>query len=376
MAEITSIYGDLRGRVGPDAAQTYALDARLYTDPAIAEAEREKIFFKTWHWVCHSSELAKPGSYVAIEIFDQPIVVVRGADDVIRAFYNVCSHRGHELLKGRGTVNTRTITCPYHAWAYRLDGRLRAARGSDKVEEFDAAEFALREVRVESFAEFIFVNLEPDAVPLAEQAPDLLADIESFAPDLDQLTHAHRITYRMEANWKIVVDNFLECYHCPVAHPAFVDLVDMASYRVRTFGIWSSHHAGVFIQDNPAYDVKGATVQDHAVWWLWPNICFLRFPGSGNMMVLHILPDGAGGTFETYDFYFEAPEPTAQQWDAIKYVDEVLQPEDIGIVESVQRGLRTRGYRPGRLIVDPERSENSEHGLHHFHSLILDALEG
>lgn len=375
MAKVTAIGRDLRGRVSDDPERTYALNAECYTDPSVYEAEREKIFFKSWRWACHTSDLPNPGSYIAFEIFDQPIVVLRDAVGELRAFYNVCSHRGHELLKGQGTVATKTITCPYHAWAYRLDGSLRSARGSEKVSDFDAGEFCLRTVRVETFAEFVFVNLDPDAPPLGAQAPDLLADIESFAPDLATLTHAHRITYTMEANWKIIVDNFLECYHCPVAHPAFVDLVDMTSYHVRTYGIWSSHHAGVFIQDNPAYDVSGATVQDHAVWWLWPNVCFLRFPGSGNMMVLHILPDGPGRTFETYDFYFERPEPDAQQWDAIKYVDDVLQPEDIGICESVQRGLRTRGYQPGRLIVDAERSDISEHGVHHFHSLILDALE-
>ncbi len=299
MAKVTAIGRDLRGRVSDDPERTYALNAECYTDPSVYEAEREKIFFKSWRWACHTSDLPNPGSYIAFEIFDQPIVVLRDAVGELRAFYNVCSHRGHELLKGQGTVATKTITCPYHAWAYRLDGSLRSARGSEKVSDFDAGEFCLRTVRVETFAEFVFVNLDPDAPPLGAQAPDLLADIESFAPDLATLTHAHRITYTMEANWKIIVDNFLECYHCPVAHPAFVDLVDMTSYHVRTYGIWSSHHAGVFIQDNPAYDVSGATVQDHAVWWLWPNVCFLRFPGSGNMMVLHILPDGPGRTFET-----------------------------------------------------------------------------
>ncbi|HLB06486.1 MAG TPA: SRPBCC family protein, partial [Alphaproteobacteria bacterium] len=124
----------------------------------------------------------------------------------------------------------------------------------------------------------------------------------------------------------------------------------------------------------PAYDFSNAEVRMHAVWWLWPNVCFLRYPGSGNMMVLHIVPVALDHTVETYDFYFLDATPNPQQWQAIRYIDEVLQPEDIAIVESVHQGLRSKGYRDGRLMVSDRLGGEGEHGVHHFHSLLAQAL--
>jgi choline monooxygenase len=129
------------------------------------------------------------------------------------------------------------------------------------------------------------------------------------------------------------------------------------------------------LQENTAYDVSEAAVTDHAVWWLWPNVCLLRYPGDGNLMVLNIVPTGPETTFETYDFYFTDNQPTDQQWEALRYVDEVLQKEDIDIVESVQRGMRTPAYDRGRYMTDPQGGGLSEHGVHHFHSLVLEAYE-
>ena len=222
----------------------------------------------------------------------------------------------------------------------------------------------------------MFVNLDAAAVPLADQAGDLAAEIADIAPDLDQLTHAHRLAYDIAANWKTVLDNFLECYHCPVAHKAFVSLVDLPSYNVVPHGIWSSHHADVHPEGNDAYDVSDADVTLHAVWWLWPNIALLRYPGSPNMMVWRFIPTGPETTHEIFDFYFLAPKPDAAQREAIAYIDAVLQPEDIAIVEAVQRGLHSRGYSEGRIIADGTTSGLGEHGVHHFQGLVLDALEG
>ena len=266
--------------------------------------------------------------------------------------------------------------CPYHAWTYRLDGSLSAARRSEFVENFDVERICLKPVRIEVFCELVFTNLDPEAEPLSVLSGDLEREIRSHAPDLHQLTHAHRQTYTIKSNWKNIIDNFLECYHCPVAHKDFVSLVDMTSYKVTTRGIYSSHMAAARTDtDNTAYDVADASVQDHAVWWLWPNICLLRFPGSGNLMVLNVVPIDHETTYETYDFYFLDSTPTAQQREAIDYVDTVLQREDIDIVESVQRGMSTPAFERGRFMVDPEGGGLSEHGVHHFHGLVLDALE-
>jgi choline monooxygenase len=124
---------------------------------------------------------------------------------------------------------------------------------------------------------------------------------------------------------------------------------------------------------NSAYDVADATVTDHAVWWLWPTTCLLRYPGRGNMMVLQIIPVGPDRTLETYDLFLESAEPNAAELDTIRYLDEVLQVEDIAIVESVQRGMRTPAFQQGRIVADRRGSGLSEHALHHFHGLVLDA---
>jgi phenylpropionate dioxygenase-like ring-hydroxylating dioxygenase large terminal subunit len=357
----------------PDPGSSLSLRSEAYTDPKWAAADLQAIFAKTWQWICHTEKLDKPGSYVAATVAGMPIAVVRDRNGGLRAFYNVCKHRAHELLSGSGT--TRNIVCPYHAWSYDLTGQLKAARRADKMENFDKSEICLDQVQVEEFGGFVYVNLDPTAAPMAEQAGDLAAEIAQWAPDVKELTHAKRLSYTVDTNWKNVIDNFLECYHCHIAHKEFVDLVDMDTYDVKTHGIWSSHFADAGTHENTAYDVSGASVTTHAVWWLWPNTCLLRYPGRGNFMVFQIIPDGPERTLETWDFYLETAEPNEAEVDSIKYVDEVLQVQDIELVESVQRGMRTPAFEQGRIVFDPERSEQglSEHGVHHFHGLILEA---
>ncbi|GAB6987648.1 aromatic ring-hydroxylating oxygenase subunit alpha [Nocardioides pyridinolyticus] len=354
-----------------DPARSWSLRAEAYTDPAWAECEVRAIFARTWQWICHVETLRDPGSYVSATVGGMPVAVVRDRDGGLRAFYNVCKHRAHELLTGAGT--TRNIVCPYHAWTYSLDGRLKAARRADRMETFHKSEVCLDQVQVEEFGGMVYVNLDLGATPLGEQAPDLAAEIGRWAPDVAQLTHAKRLTYDVASNWKNVIDNFLECYHCHIAHKEFVDLVDMDTYEVRTHGIWSSHFAEAGKHANTAYDVSGASVTEHAVWWLWPNTCLLRYPGRGNFMVFQVLPDGPDRTLETWDFYLETPELEPAELESVAYIDDVLQQQDITIVESVQRGMRTPAFDQGRIVYDPEGSGLSEHGVHHFHGLVLGA---
>ncbi|MFT3872229.1 MAG: ring-hydroxylating oxygenase subunit alpha [Nocardioides sp.] len=356
----------------PDPALSMSLRAPAYTDPKWLRADLEGIFARTWQWVCHIEKLATPGSYVTATVAEMPIVVVRDREGVLRAFYNVCKHRAHELLSGSGT--TRVMACPYHAWTYGLDGQLRGARKADQMETFDKTQICLDKVQVEEFGGFVYVNLDPSARPLAEQAGDLAEEIARWAPDVASLTHAKRLSYEVRSNWKNVIDNFLECYHCHIAHKEFVDLVDMDTYDVQTHGIWSSHFADAGKHENVAYDVSGATVTQHSVWWLWPNTCLLRYPGRGNFMVFQILPAGPDRTLETWDFFLETSELEPAEVEAARYIDEVLQVQDITIVESVQRGMSTPAFDQGRIVYDTTRQPGlSEHGVHHFHGLILEA---
>ena len=354
----------------PDPNRSLSLHADAYTEPQWFERDQQKIIGRTWQWLCHVESLREPGNYVTDTIAGMPIVAIRDQAGELRAFYNVCKHRAHELLTGAGS--TGAIVCPYHAWTYSLDGSLYAARETQHLVDFDTSTICLDHVQIEEFGGFVYVNLDPTAQPLATQSGELGAEIARWAPDVADLTFAHRLTYEIRSNWKNVVDNFLECYHCHVAHQDFVSLVDMDTYKVTTHGIYSSHMAEAGTAANTAYDVADATVTDHAVWWLWPNTCMMRYPGRGNIIVLKIIPVGVDLTHETYDLFFETSDPNDAEIEAIRYLDEVLQVEDIGLVESVQRGMSTPAFEQGRIVNDPSGSGLSEHALHHFHGLVLD----
>ena len=363
----------VRSGYDPDPARSFSLRAEAYTSPEWFRFEQEAIFARSWQWVCHAEKLREPGAYVTTEVAGRPLCVVRDREGALRAFYNVCKHRAHELLSGEG--RTTRIMCPYHAWTYDLAGRLRRAPHTESLPDFDPSAVCLDPVRVEEFCGFVYVNLDAADAPLAEQSGDLAAEIAERAPDVGQLTFAHRLTYEIRSNWKNVVDNFLECYHCPTAHKDFCTLVDMDTYKVTTHGIYSSHMAEAGKTSNTAYSVDEATVRDHAVWWLWPNTCLMRYPGRGNFIVMHIRPVAPDRTLETYDFFLETAEPTHAEREAIRYIDEVLQAEDIALVESVQRGMSTPAFDQGRIVHDPAGSGKSEHAVHHFHGLVLAAYE-
>lgn len=358
----------------PDPSASLSLHANAYTQQHWFAIDQQEVIGRSWQWLCHGERLRATGSYVAEEIAGSPVVAVRSNDGTLGAFYNVCKHRAHHLLEGAGTINN--IVCPYHAWSYDLSGKLTGARHTNHLIEFDKDAVCLDAVRIEEFGGFVYINLDPLAPPLAKASGKLGAEIKQWAPDVEQLTFAHRLSYTIESNWKNVVDNFLECYHCHVAHKDFVSLVDMDSYEVTTHGIYSSHMAEAGRSDNTAYDVSDATVTDHAVWWLWPNTCIMRYPGRGNMIILKIIPAGPGLTYETYDFFFESNTPNEAELESIRYLDEVLQVEDIALVESVQRGMATPAFTQGRIVNDPAGSGLSEHALHHFHGLVLDAYLG
>ncbi len=355
----------------PDPSRSYSLSAEAYTESRFFDVDQRQIIGRSWQWICHGEKLRHPGSYLAETVAGMPIVALRTGAGELKAFYNVCQHRAHHLVEGEGT--TRSLVCPYHAWTYDLDGRLTSARHTRHLTDFDTGSICLQPVQVEELGGLVFVNLDMAAPPLAEQSGDLAAEIAHWAPDVADLTFARRLNYEIRSNWKNVVDNFLECYHCHVAHKDFVSLVDMDTYRVTTHGIYSSHMAEAGKDANSAYDVSGATVTDHAVWWLWPNTALMRYPGRASLIVLKIIPVGPDLTHETYDFYLETAEPNEAEIESMRYLDEVLQVEDINLVESVQRGMSTPAFTQGRIVNDPGGSGLSEHALHHFHGLVLDA---
>ena len=364
--------GDAPFRADPQ--NSYTLPARFYHDRAIWEAEKSAIFFKTWYYAGHVSQVAESGQFLTVKIHDQNVFVARARTGELNAFHNVCPHRGHELVSGTGRKNI--ITCPYHAWAFDFDGTLKAARNTENVQGFRKEEFSLKPVKVEVFCGLVLVNLDAQAAPFADQMGELEKEIRHFVPSVDDLQFGQRDSYEVEANWKVLVDNFLECYHCAPAHKDFVDLVDMDSYRTITCGLYSSQCAG-----NPktlnsrAYSFQPGEVDfGYAGWFVWPNFTIWAYPGEANLSVLQMNPTAPERCVEFQDWFVKDGVVTDQLRDAITYQIDVLQPEDIGLCESVQKGLKSSGYNQGRFVVDEGLTELSEHAVHHFQNLVAEAL--
>ena len=374
VVELPSQGGDIPFDNNPE--QSYTIPARCYLDEKTYAREKEAIFYRNWWCAGHQSQLLEPGCYLTVDICGQNIIVIRDKSGDLKGYYNVCQHRGHELLFGNGRV--RTITCPYHAWSYGFDGELKAARNTEKMVDFERCKFSLKPVQVEVFCGLVFVNLDLDAAPLKQQTGDLENEIRHFCPRIDEVQFAQRDYYDVASNWKVMVENFLECYHCQPAHKDFVSLVDMDSYRTKVHGIYSSQisDAARTTESNAYHFEKGEVDFGYAGWFLWPNLTIWIYPGEPNISTLQIIPDGVGRTIEYQDWYLPNSTPSQQQRDAMAYQKDVLQPEDVGLCESVYRGLQSKGYNQGRFVVDPERSELSEHAVHHFQQLYVDAMKG
>ena len=353
-----------------EAGRSYTLPSTLYRSPDVYRREQEVVFARSWNFACHRSQVSEPGQYVRLDVGDEEILVVRDKAGMLQAFYNVCLHRAHTLVQNdAGRISL--ITCPYHAWSYRLDGALTGAPNCENVKDFNKGDFRLKPVRVEDFGGLIFVNLDSQAVPLAAQAPDLLEAFKGWCPELPHLKFSQRVSWDVKCNWKTAVENFSECYHCAPAHPAFVDFVDMKTYSVTTHGIWNVHvsRTGSAEKSPYSYDSADGRIPEYIAVYLWPNHTLWIMPGSGNISLLYMLPTGPETCRDVMDYYFMDPTPTPAEAEAMAYLRDVLQPEDISLCERVQKGLRSRSYTVGRLVVDEARSGISEHGVHHFQQL-------
>ena len=354
---------------------SYTIPSSLYLDEKIYEQEKQNIFYCNWHYAGHASQLSKTGDYLTASVADESVFIVRCQDETLRGFYNVCRHRAHQLLEGSG--NTHKIVCPYHAWSYALTGELRHARNSEKVPGFDKSEFCLQPVQVDTLCDFVFFNLDLEADSLNNQAPGLEQDLQERLPNLDQMKPLDTFTYgpaAMAANWKVVVDNFLECYHCAPAHPDFATLFDMSSYQMETFSNWSRQLGPDTRAKNTAYALApDSPNRSGAFWYLWPTTTINLLPGEPYLLVLSFLPLDHERTSFFGHRYGLSDNSQVDAQD--HYMNTVLGPEDAALCESVQKGLKSQSYDQGRFIVDPDLSGIAEHAVHQFHRLVLAALE-
>ena len=349
------------------------LPASWYSDPAILRLEQDRIFRRSWQYVGVTADLAEPGRFFACRVGEVPIVVVCDREGGLRAFVNVCRHRGHEVAEGCGRRNT--LQCPYHAWTYGLDGALLSAPRSDREPGFDAADWSLLPASVDTWGPLVFVNPDVDAAPLAETLGDLPAVMRERGLDPSGLEYRGRSRETMvDANWKLVIENYLECYHCPVAHKSFSRLIDVDpdSYALST-GRWTSSQFGPV---SPAVDGGAGRdlpyrpegpIRSSQFHYVWPNWTLNTFPGPLNLRVLVIEPHGPERT-RTYVDGFWAPGTPDGVVAEITAFGAVVGQEDNALVESVHRGLRSGLVEQGRLLL------GSEGLLQHFQLLVHDAL--
>jgi choline monooxygenase len=323
-----------------------------YSDREVWEREQERVFRPSWQYVGHAGMVERPGDFFTSRAGRIPVVVTRAEDGPTRAFVNVCRHRGSTIAEGAG--NRRTLQCPYHAWTYGLDGRLRAAPRAD----FDVEGVGLEPVRLEGWGPFLFVNVDVEAESLADWLGAVPAQVSALGLDVDALRFHHRSEWSVEANWKIVAENFLECYHCAVAHPGFSKLVDVSpdAYRLEVGRLHST-------QIGPARDGARRS-QFHFV---WPNTGINVFPGEPNLSIGPFLPAAADRTDRFLDYFF-GPD-VGETWitDLLELDDEVGR-EDTALVERVQLGAGSGAIAEGRLLGDAERL------VAHFQGLVREAL--
>ena len=312
-----------------------------YGDEEILRLERERIFARSWQYAGRADQVAEAGSFLSTDAGGIPILVARDAEGILRAFLNVCRHRGAVLTDGCG--KRETIQCHYHAWTYGLDGTLRAAPRSDREDGFAKDELSLLPASADVWGPFLFVNPDPAASPLREWLGDL-PEILARDFDLDGVSFHSRVEFGSNANWKVVTENFLECYHCPTAHPDFSAVVDVHPdrYVLQPHATFSSQHC--------ESRTGGERGQFHL---LYPNTGINVFPGPPNLSIGPIAPAGTGRT-ERYLDYFFAPDPDAAWLTEFFAFDDQVGREDTALVESVQRGMAAGLLGQGRLLLNAE----------------------
>jgi phenylpropionate dioxygenase-like ring-hydroxylating dioxygenase large terminal subunit len=358
-------------------AEGWTLPASWYADVAVSALERERIFARAWQYAGRTDQVAGPGEYFVSQAGHVPILVVRGRDEALRAFVNVCRHRGHPVASGAGC--RETLQCPYHAWTYDLDGSLRRAPRSEREPGFDPSGLSLRSVSVETWGPFVFVNPDADASPLADTLGGLPALVAESGVDLSRLRFHSHDEWPINSNWKVAVENFLECYHCPVAHPGFSKVIDVDpdAYLLSVSESYSSQVGKIrpsALADNgrakgkapyvPRGDVTQA--QYHLI---WPNTTISIEAGPMNVAMERWVPTGLGTSLEVTDYFFGEDVPEAQVQEVIEFGSQVGM-EDLALCESVQAGLESRMVPQGRLML------GSEPLIHDFQKKVVAALVG
>jgi Rieske 2Fe-2S family protein len=334
-----------------------ALDARWYHAPDVFAQERERIFARDWICVGRTEQLERAGDFVTAEIAGESIIVTRGADTRLRAFYNVCRHRGTRLCTEASGRFAASIQCPYHAWTYALDGALTAARTMADVPDFERAEFSLHQAHAAEFEGFAFVSLAPRPEPFAQAFAPLIGRFARW--HVGELRTARTIAYDLACNWKLVFQNYSECYHCPLVHPQLDKLSPSDSGRNDLcegpfLGGYSElrRHGGALTTTGtspraPLGEVDGDDLDRVYYYTIFPSL--LLSLHRDYVMAHYVEPIAPDRARVACAWLFDANAMAAPGFDPSDAVDfwDVTNRQDWAINELTQLGTGSRAYVPG-----------------------------
>ena len=364
--------------VMPDGACT--LPAPYYTDPAYHEREMDALFLNSWICAGRVEQVEKPGQYILRDVLGESVIITSSLAGRVHAFYNVCRHRGTQLCVEHEGSFGRSIQCPYHAWTYDLEGRLIGAPHMDEVPHFDRNDYPLQRVHAEVWDGHIFINLSRDTPsPLRTQLADLPSKFTQWR--MEELRLGHRIVYDVQANWKLIIQNYNECLHCPNLHPALNKLSHYLSGENEPLqatymggrmdlrpGVTTLTMDGTCSRDL----LPGLTPEDsRRVYYyaIFPNMLLSLHPDY--MMVHTLWPQGPGRTLNICEWHFHPDEmrkPGFDPKDAIEFWD-LTNRQDWHVCELSQAGIGSRGYTPGPY-------SNREDLLYAFDRMIVGLHEG
>jgi carnitine monooxygenase subunit len=349
------------------------LPAEAYYKEDRFEAEFEKIFRREWIYVLHESQIPALGDYETFNLGRVPLLIVRGQDSEIRSFYNVCVHRGHILAQGSGTASH--FTCPYHAWTYQTDGTLRGAPGL-RLAEIPDCNKRLKSVETKVKDGFVFVRLEAGREDFDQHFSEFFKELHRKLPELGQLKFARRFTAEVDGNWKIMVENYLECYHCSPTHPALAELMNIPEFRVKQHDYYVSTSAPARSHVNSAfcYTPHAGMQTEFTGWGLWPNLTFNIFPGQQNLLIFHMLPLSAERSIGYCDYFFIDGKVDQEAQDLMDWEGNVLEKEDNDLIISAHKGMKSGAFKNGVFVIDTVNHAMTEGPLAHFNMLVEQAM--
>ena len=340
-------------------AEAHTIPGPWYTDADIAELERKTVFGRTWQMVGRAEQVAEPGQYITAEVGGEPVLVVRGSDQLLRGFFNVCRHHAAAVMT-EPCGKAERLRCPYHGWTYGLDGSLKGVPEFDGVCNFDRSQNGLLPLHVDVWEKFVFVYLDPDPPSLKKYLGELVPQFQPLR--LDTLHFAGRREWIIKCNWKVFVDNYLDGgYHVPHLHKGLNSILDYKQYTIENgerFCLQSSPIEAAGGEAMTAAVRKGQALY----YWIYPNLMLNWYEGYLDTNL--VLPLGVDKMRVIFEFYFDDVSKAAESRNRQSMdVSERIQDEDHSICESVQRGLMSRAYGAGRLSVRREAGENLFHKL-------------